>query len=154
MNYCLACMIIGAIGDTPYNIVYAIHLFSVMLGTGMAFLAPYMAVKARRESGRGVQEFVDDAAAAIIFPSLLVAGCAGGALVGFSADAYDFQQTWLSVGGAIWMATLVFSVLAYPPRWLRLFNLTEERRRFVGGLLHVSLAIMLVLMTWKFGVGG
>lgn len=145
---------IGAIGDTPYNIVYAIHLFSVILGTGMAFLAPVMAVKARRQSGRGVQEFVDEAAAMIIFPALLVAGCAGGALVGLSADAYDFQQTWLSIGGAIWMAALVFSALAYPPRWLRLFNLGEDRRRQLGGLLHISLAIMLVLMTWKFGVGG
>jgi len=145
---------IGAIGDTPYNIVYAVHLFSVILGTGMAFAAPVMAAKARRESGRGVQEFVDDAASGIIFPALLVAGCAGGALVGLSADAYDFQQTWLSIGGAVWVAALAFSALAYPPRWLRLFNLTEERRRLFGGLLHLSLAVMLVLMTWKFGVGG
>lgn len=143
---------LAAIWDTPYNIVYVIHLLSVILGVGMAFLAPVLAVRARRDGGRGVQEFVDSAASAVIFPSLLVAGIAGGTLVGMSSDVYDFQQSWLSIGGTVWLIALALALAAYPPTWMRLLNLSDERRRMMGGMLHLTLAVMLVLMTWKFGV--
>ena len=87
-----------------------------------------------------------------MFPMFLVAGIAGGALVGLSDDVYDFQQSWLSVGGAVWMLVLVLTAAVYPPSWLRLFTVGENRKQMLGGILHLSLAVMLVLMTWKFGV--
>ncbi|MEM7094087.1 MAG: hypothetical protein AAF567_13865 [Actinomycetota bacterium] len=144
---------LAAVGDTPYNIVRLIHLLSVIVGTGLAFVAPLMAARARR-LGVGSDEaakLVDDAASELIFPSLLVAGTAGGALVGFSDDFWDFQQTWLAIGGAIWMLTLGASALVYPPRWLRLVTLSDSQKRALVGVLHLSLAVMLVLMVWKPG---
>lgn len=143
---------LGAIWDTPYNIVYVAHLLSVILGAGMAFLAPVMAVRARRAGGRGLEEFVEETANAVIFPSLLLAGVFGGALVGMSSDVYDFAQTWLAIGGAVWMVLLVLAAGAYPPPWLRVLNLAPERRRMLMGMMHLGLAVMLVVMTWKFGV--
>lgn len=143
---------IAVIGDTPYNIVYFVHIFSVILGVGMAFIAPMMAVRARRSSGQAMQEIVTETASKIMFPMFLVAGMAGGALVGMSAKTYTFQQTWLSIGGAIWIVVLVLTAAVYPPTWLRLFNVGEDRKAMLGGMLHLSLAIMLVLMTWKFGL--
>ena len=98
-----------------------------------------------------MQELVDETASALIFPMLLVAGMAGGALVGMSDDFWDFSQTWLAIGGAVWMLILVLVLAVYPPRWLSLFNLAEERKRMLGGMLHLALAVMLVLMVWKFG---
>lgn len=142
---------IAAIWDTPYNIVYLVHIVSVILGSGMAFLAPVMAIRARRASGHALQEIVNEAAAQIIFPSFLVAGMAGGALVGMSDDFYDFQQTWLAIAGAVWMLILGLAVAIYPPSWLRLFNIADDRKAMLGGLLHTSIAVMLILMTWKFG---
>jgi hypothetical protein len=82
----------------------------------------------------------------------LVTGIAGGAMVGLSNDVYDFQQSWLSIGGAIWILVLALTAVVYPPTWLRLFNIGDDRKRMLGGMLHLSLALMLVLMTWKFGV--
>ena len=142
---------IAAVGDTPYNIVYLVHMVSVILGVGMAFIAPMMAVRARRESGHAMQEIVNETASKIMFPMFLLAGIAGGALVGMSSDFYDFQQTWLSVGGAIWMVILVLVAAIYPPNWLRLFNIADDRKAMLGGILHLLLAIMLLLMTFKFG---
>lgn len=148
---------IAVIGDTPYNILYLVHIFSVILGVGMAFIAPMMAVQARRASGQALAELVNETASKIMFPMFLVAGIAGGAMVGLSgadnAEAtYNFQQTWLSIGGAIWILVLALTAAVYPPRWLRLFNIGDDRKQMLGGILHLSLAIMLVLMTWKFGV--
>ena len=143
---------IAAIWDTPYNIVYIVHIISVILGVGMAFIAPMMAVRARRSAGQALAEIVNETASSIMFPMFLVAGITGGAMVGFSDDVYDFQQTWLSIGGAVWMLVLALSAAVYPPNWLRLFNIGEDRKQMLGGILHLSLAVMLVLMTWKFGV--
>jgi hypothetical protein len=47
---------------------------------------------------------------------------------------------------------LALTAVVYPPTWLRLFNIGDDRKRMLGGMLHLSLALMLVLMTWKFGV--
>ena len=148
---------IAVIGDTPYNILYLVHIFSVILGVGMAFIAPMMAVQGRRASGQALAELVNETASKIMFPMFLVAGIAGGAMVGLSGadnaeSTYNFQQTWLSVGGAIWILVLALTAAVYPPSWLRLFNIGDDRKQMLGGILHLSLAVMLVLMTWKFGV--
>lgn len=142
---------IAAIWDTPYNIVYVVHLISVILGVGMAFIAPIIAVQARRTSGQALQGVVDEAAAKIMFPMFVLAGIAGGAMVGMSSDVYDFQQSWLSIGGAVWMLVLGLTVAVYPPSYLRLFNIGDDRKAMLGGILHLALAFMLILMTWKFG---
>ena len=73
---------LAAVWDTPYNVVYLVHLLSIVLGVGMAFLAPVLTVRARREGNEVVMAFVDSAASAVVFPALLVTGTAGGALVG------------------------------------------------------------------------
>lgn len=143
---------IAAIWDTPYNIVYLVHMVSVILGVGMAFIAPILAVRARRASGHALQEIVNDTASAIIFPMFLVTGMAGGAMVGMSEKVYDFGQTWLAIGGALWLVILGLTAAIYPPNWLRLFNIADDRKAMLGGLLHLSLAVMLIIMTWKFGV--
>jgi len=136
--------VLGAVGDTPYNIVLLVHLFTVIIGVGMAFVAPVMASQSRRAGGQLAQQNATITANKLIFPMLLVAGTAGGALVGMSNDAWDFGQTWLAIGGALWMVTLGLALAAYPPSWLQIMNLPDDRRRMMAGLLHLALAIMMV----------
>lgn len=143
---------LAAIWDTPYNIVYLVHIVSVILGVGMAFIGPVMAVRARRSAGHALQDLVNETAAAIMFPMFLIAGVAGGAMVGMSQDVYDFGQTWLAIAGALWLVILGLTAVIHPPAWLRLFNIGEDRKAMLGGILHLSLAVMLVVMTWKFGL--
>ena len=94
-------MLIAAINDTPYDIVYLLHIISVILGTGAAFVVPFVAGRARR-AGADITAF-DDAIASILAPSLLATGVFGGALVGMSDDVYDFSQTWLAIAGPVWL---------------------------------------------------
>ncbi len=46
---------------------------------------------------------------------------------------------------------MVAAALAYPPSFVNLPDMSA-RKPVLSGILHLSLAVMLVLMTWKFGV--
>lgn len=142
-------MVFAGVGDGAYNVVYLLHIIAVVLGTGAAFLAPVLAVKARQE--HAPSDWADRALGNVMAPSLLAAGVFGGALVGFSDDVYDFGQAWLSIGGLIWIIATAAAALAYPPTFVGLPDM-RDRKPMLNGILHLSLAVMLVLMTWKFGV--
>lgn len=143
-------MLLAAIGDTPYNLVLLVHLVSVILGVGAAFLAPIAEVLARRTGETTAA--VDRAVAAVMAPSLLLAGVAGGALVGFSDDVFDFGQTWLAIAGPLWIAAVVLAAFLAPPTYVRLPAVGEQRQAMLGGLLHLVLAVQLVIMIWQPGV--
>jgi len=137
--------------DTPYNIVYLVHIFSVVLGVGMAFIAPMMAVRARRSSGHAMQEVVNETASKVMFPMFVVAGIAGGALPAMGSNVYWYDNAWITIGSTLWLVILGLTLAVYPPSWMRLFNVGEDRKKMLGGLLHLSLAAMLIVMTFKFG---
>ncbi len=141
-------MLLAAVNDDPYNVVYFFHIVTVIIGTGAAFVAPVMAARAR---GTGAEGPVEEGAAMLMSPALLLAGIFGGALVGLSDNSYDFGQTWLALGGLLWIVAVVAAALAYPPSFVNLPDMSA-RKPMLSGILHLSLAVMLVLMTWKFGV--
>lgn len=142
-------MILAAIGDGPYDFVNLLHIISVILGTGTAFLAPVVAVQARK-SGGDTRAF-DAAASTIMAPALFAAGIFGGALVGMSDDVFDFGQAWLSIGGLVWLIAVGAAAVAYPPSYVKLPDMSDKRQA-ITGVLHLSLALMLILMIWKPGL--
>jgi len=139
----------AAVGDVAYNIVLLAHLLCIIVGAGMAFMAPVFVRKARRIGGRHTEDFANETNNAVVFPALLFAGVAGGALVGLSDDAFDFEQMWLTVAGVLWIGSLVLSLVAFPPRWLNIFNAHEDRRRIARGGLHIVLLLLMIDMIWK-----
>ncbi len=142
-------MLLAAVGDDPYNIVYFFHIVSIIVGTGAAFVVPVIAARVR--SVGGTADVVETAGATLMAPGLLVGGIFGGALVGLSDGRFDFGQTWLALGGLIWIVAVVAAALAYPPSFVNLPDMSD-RKPMLSGILHLSLAVMLVLMTWKFGL--
>ena len=141
-------MTFAAINNHPYNIVLLLHLFSVILGTGAAFLVPALQVKYKKLGQSpevALQSFAD-----IMSPSLLLGGVFGGALVGMSDDVYDFGQTWLAIGGALWILAVISAGLVFPPSFVNLPDLSIKKS-ILSGILHLALAGMLVLMVWKPG---
>lgn len=139
----------AAINDTPYDIVYLLHIISVIIGTGAAFVLPTVAA---RSAKAGIDtEPIDTALAQLLAPSLLATGVFGGALVGLSDDVYDFGQTWLAIAGPVWIIATGAAALAYPPSWSPLPD-WSDRKPMLTGVLHLSLSIMLVVMTFKWGV--
>ncbi len=141
-------MTLAALYDGPYNVVYLLHIISVIIGTGAAFVLPLLATR-MRAAGTSTTE-VDAVSAMVLTPALLAAGVFGGALVGMSDDFYDFGQTWLAIAGVIWLVTVAAAALAHPPSYLPVPDLAQHKA-MVTGVMHLSLAIMLVLMVWKFG---
>lgn len=141
-------MIFAAVNDTPYDIVYLLHIITVIVGTGAAFVLPIIAVRMRKAGQDSAT--LDEAAAALMAPALLAAGVFGAALVGMSDKFYDFGQTWLGIGGAVWLVAVLAAAFAYPPSWSPLPDMRDKKAMF-GGILHLSLAVMLLLMTFKWG---
>jgi uncharacterized membrane protein len=141
-------MLLAAINDTPYDIVYLLHIIAVIVGTGAAFVVPVIAVRVRA-AGQDTKA-MDEAAASVMAPALLAAGVFGGALVGMSDDVYDFSQTWLALGGLVWLIAVGAAALAFPPSWSPLPDMSDKKAMW-SGMLHLSLAAMLLLMTFKWG---
>lgn len=143
-------MTLAAIGDTPYNIVLLLHLISVILGVGSAFLLPVGASRARR-LGHDTALF-DGVIAAVLSPALLTAGVFGGALVGMSGDVFDFSQAWLAIAGPLWIVATAAGAFAAPPSFVRLPAISPDRVPMVNGVLHLSLSAILVVMIWQPGL--
>jgi len=141
--------VLGAIGGTVYNLVLLVHLIAVIVGAGMAFLAPIFMVRFREFGGQNSGSLVETIAGTVVFPGLLVAGIAGGALVGLSDDQLDFGMTWLTVAGPLWLISLGLSLVAYPSLRMNVFNPPRELRRLARIGLHVVLLLLLVDMVWK-----
>ena len=145
--------IIGAVGDTSYNLVLLGHLLCVVVGAGLAFLGPTLSRLARQHGGEGAQMAVDSATSKIVFPALLLAGIFGGALVGFADDELDpvisFEELWLSVAGGLWILALGLSLVAFQPRWFGMINPTDQGRRRASMLLHLTLLLLFIDMIWK-----
>lgn len=140
---------LGAIGGTVYNLVLLVHLIAVIVGAGMAFLAPVFMVRFREFGGQNSGTLVETIAGMVVFPSLAIAGIAGGALVGLSDDQLDFGMTWLTIAGPLWILALGLALAAYPPQRMNVFNSPREFRRLARIGLHVVLLLTLIDMVWK-----
>lgn len=141
-------MVFAEVGSFLYNLLNFFHIIGVIIGAGAAFLAPVMAVQARK-SGSTTSTF-DAVAAKVMAPGLFAAGLFGGAGVGASSDQLNFDEAWLSIGSLVWILTVAAAVLAYPPSYIKLPDMSDKKPAFTG-VLHLSLAVMLVLMIWKPG---
>lgn len=141
-------MVLAAYNDGAFSVVYLLHIVAVIMGAGSAFLAPLLAASAKK-TGQST-ESVDNALAAVMAPSLLLAGIFGAALVGMSDPVFDFGQTWLGIAGALWIVMVVAAALTYPPSYVNLPDLSDKKA-MLAGLMHLSLAVMLIVMTWKPG---
>lgn len=144
---------LAAVGDFGYNLVLLLHILSVSVGAGTAFVSSSLNTTAREIGGFRSKETTEQAASRFVFPSLLLAGIFGGALVGFADDELDplisFDQPWLMAAGVLWIASLGLSLACLPPPRLNVFNLSDEQRRRLLMWLHLTLAALFIDMIWK-----
>jgi len=141
-------MLFAEVGSFPYNLLNFFHIIGVILGAGAAFLAPVMAVQARK--AKGSTAMFDNAAAMVMAPGLFAAGIFGGAMVGASSDQLNFDEAWLSIGSLVWILATVAAAFAYPPSYIKLPDMSDKKPA-ITGVLHLSLAVILILMVWKPG---
>lgn len=137
----------AAINSGGYNIVLLFHLFTVIIGTGSAFMIQFINAKdseiLANNSSQRIIGF-------LIAPSLFLGGVFGGALVGLSDDVYDFSQLWLTIAGVVWLTACGAATLLFKPPFLT-FPDPLRYHRPLTAVLHLSLVIMLIVMVWKPG---
>jgi|TARA_B100001996_G_scaffold291988_1_gene232181 hypothetical protein len=141
-------MTFAAINSGSYNFVLFLHLLSVILGTGSAFLAQVITSKYKKSTDN--PQITLTALGTVMSPSLLLSGVFGGALVGMSDDVYDFSQLWLTLAGILWLTCIAAAALLYKPPFLTLPDVGKHEAK-LSAILHLSLVVMLAVMVWKPG---
>ena len=146
--------------EFPYQVVYLLHIVTIIVAFSAAFVHPRLGALGSRlpgDSARPLHQTIVDGSVKIHFPALVLAGLFGAVLVVLSDGIYDFAQLWISLAFLVWFAMLavLFFLLIPAERALAAGAGDEPRKKtaMYGGVLHLLLLVMLVLMVWKPGSG-
>lgn len=155
----IAGMVLAALNDTPYDIVLVLHILSVIVAFAPAAIHPvtFARVKSAEgdEAARRLTGHLVKNSRTIHFPALILAGVFGGMLIGFSDEAWQFDQTWIWLGIVVWLALcgVMSGVLIPAERALAGGDATAEKRVATGGqLATLLLLVQLYLMVFKPGL--
>ena len=150
-------MLIGAIGDTGYNVMLFIHLLAVIVAFAPSFVWPFVSVRLKKEGkpvGPTIAALTAGSSAKIHGPALAVAGIVGFGLAGMSEKVYRVADPWLSVAALLWFIALgvVFGLMAPAEKRIAAGDVGAEKiLSMAGGILHLILAVQLYLMIFKPG---
>lgn len=144
--------------DIGYQLVYLLHILTFVVAFAPTFLAPRLSrvtagvdVDARRNVGRAMV----DATLKLHLPALILTGFLGIVLILMSDEVYEFSQSWISISFLLWFAMLgVWWFLLLPAQRVLAADRTPEAAKkatMFGGIIHVLLVLMLVVMVFKPG---
>lgn len=125
-----------------FRIYFYLHMLSIIV----AFTPAVLAVL---PGGRqGTLQALERAGRIVYAPALLLTGVFGALLVGES-DAFDFDQTWISLAFVVWIAMNgVFHAMVLPGQRRR-DNVKVDNG---NAIITVLVLVMLYLMVWKPGL--
>ncbi|HXH57467.1 CopD family protein [Iamia sp.] len=149
------------VGSFPYNVVLLLHLFSVFVAFAPAFVWPILRVTMRKQGGAVLPEQVARHIApnnlVVHGPALVLTGLFGVLMVLLSGEAFAFSQTWISTAFLLWFLMLGVLLLGVVPAERKAAAEGETpgpdaRVNMFGGMLHLLLVLMLIVMIWKPGL--
>lgn len=143
-----------------YQLVYLLHIAAVIVAFASAFVHPRLGGLAKRlpgDAASALNQTMVDGSVKIHFPALALAGVLGVAMIPMSDSVYEFSDPWISVAFAIWFAMLAVLFLVQIPAERSLARepgdeATHKKVAMFGGILHLLLVVMLIVMVWKPGV--
>lgn len=147
-----------------YKLVLLLHILSVIVAFAPAFVWPVVSVRLKKQGkapGPAIGDLAANNTAKVHGPALVLAGIFGFALIGMSKPkgaaeaAWKFSQPWVSVAMLCWfiMLGLVFAVMAPAEKKAAAGDEGAEKIiSSVGGVLHLLLIVVLIMMVWKPGV--
>lgn len=150
-------MLIGAIGDTGYNIMLLLHILAMIVAFAPSFVWPFVSVRLKKEGkpvGSTIAALTAGNSAKIYGPALAVGGFLGFGLAGMSNEVYKVSEPWLSVAALLWFIALgiVFGMMApAEKRILQGDQGAEKILSMAGGILHLVIVLELYLMVFKPG---
>ncbi len=149
---------LAAIGSTPYKIVFLLHILSVIVAFAPAFVWPIVNVQSRK-AGSKVPSPVAALAArntmTIHGPALVLTGFFGILLIVLSEEVWEFSQMWVSLAFLVWFGLLgvVFGgIFPAEKKVAEGDEAAEGKVAMFGGIAHLLLFVMLILMIWKPGL--
>jgi uncharacterized membrane protein len=150
--------VLASVGSTPYKIVLLLHILSVLVAFAPAFVWPItnVALRSRNEKlGQGVAAQIVRNSMTVHGPALVLTGVFGILLIVLSDEAWEFSQVWISAAFLLWFALLgvVFGGLVPAERKVALGDDAAEKKvSMFGGISHLLLLLMLIVMIWKPGL--
>jgi uncharacterized membrane protein len=160
--------------DFWYQLVYLLHILSIVVGLGPTFVYPVFASLARRRppaEAAAVNQTTLTIAARTEWVIYLIP-VFGILMVLMSDDVYQFDQAWITWSFVAYFAGLAVAIGLHMPNLRRLTALEKavvasggppaveqeaeleqrgKRAGMYGGSLHLITTVLLVLMVWKPG---
>lgn len=148
-------MVIGAVGSFMYNLFLLLHILAVIVAFAPNFVWPFVTVRLKRENrpvGTTINDLSSGNTAKITGPAMVLAGIFGFGLVGLSDSVWEFSQTWLSIGMLLWFLAIAVLYGLMVPAEKKIAQgdqSAESRLSMAGGMLHLLLLLLLIVMIWK-----
>lgn len=151
-------MLIGAIGDTGYNLMLLLHILAVIVAFAPSFVWPFVSVRLKKEGkpvGATIASLTAGNSAKIHGPALALAGIFGFGLAGMSDEVFKLSEPWLSAAMLLWFIALgvVFGLMAPAEKRIAAGDESAEKiLSMAGGILHLVIVVELYLMIFKPGM--
>ena len=153
-------MVLGAIGDTGYNIMLFIHILAMIVAFAPSFVWPFVNVTLRNTGDADPAATINRMNAGsiqrIYGPALVLGGLVGFGLAGMSEKVYSMSQTWLVLAAIVWVALIAIYFGLITPTERKISAGDSSAAKMLGmahGIVHLLAAVGLLLMVFKPGFG-
>lgn len=148
-------MVIGAVGSFMYNVFLLLHILAVIVAFAPNFVWPFVSVRLKREQrpvGATINDLTSGTTAKVTGPAMVLAGIFGFGLAGLSDEVWKMSQTWLSIAILLWFLAIAVIYGMMVPAEKKIAGgdeSAEARLSMAGGMLHLLLFLLLIVMIWK-----
>lgn len=145
--------------DALYQIVFLLHILSAIVAFAPAFSWPFVNLQMRKRGSSVPSDVAGQVAvndAVVHGPALALAGAFGIIMIALSDGIYEFSQLWISLAFLVWFAMLgvLYGLLVPAGRQAAVDgpdSPSAKRVSMAGGIMHLLIVVMLVVMIWKPG---
>jgi hypothetical protein len=154
-------MLLADIGDTPYNIMLFVHIFTMFAAFAPMFINPFVERETRGDTSVRQKVFAGIAARSMrIHGSMLIlGGLLGFGVAGMSDDGtgelvYSVSDSWLWPAAVIWVAMngVLHAMIIPGEKAIAAGDESTGKRAELGGMLiTLMFVVTLYLMVFKPG---
>ena len=149
-------MILGAVGDTGYNIMLFLHVVAMFVALAPTFVNPFLA---RDNNGdysvrRSLYTGIAKRSMRIYGSSLVVGGLLGFGIAGLSDKVYRLSDPWLVVSVVAWLAMNgVLHAMVFPAEKAIADDDEPDPKKAETGSLIITVLFLLSLYLMIFKPG-
>lgn len=141
-----------------YKLFLLLHILTVIVAFAPGFVWPIVSVNLKKQQkpvGPAIGALAAGNTAKVHGPALVLAGFFGFGLIGMSDKVWEFSQSWISVAMLLWfiMMGVLFGMMLPAEKKAAAGDASADKIvSMAGGILHLLLLVMLIVMIWKPGL--